>query len=96
MRGIESRGMLLAADYVDSEGKECVEVLDCPWAPAGTPVVLEGAEVTNEHKTPQIDADTFFAVDIIVKDKSVYVGDKLLIAAGKPVVTQKTINGEVH
>ena len=29
LRGIESRGMLLAADYKDSEGNEKVEVLEC-------------------------------------------------------------------
>ncbi|GMO48707.1 MAG: methionine--tRNA ligase [Treponemataceae bacterium] len=96
MRGIESRGMLLAADYVDADGKECVEVLDCPWAAPGTPVVLEGASESNEAKPAQIDADTFFAVDIAVKDRQVYVGGARLMAAGKPVTMEKTVNGEVH
>ncbi|MEE1182062.1 MAG: methionine--tRNA ligase, partial [Treponema sp.] len=42
MRGIESHGMLLAADYKDESGKDCVEVLEAPWAKPGTKVVLEG------------------------------------------------------
>ncbi|MCR5699796.1 MAG: methionine--tRNA ligase, partial [Treponemataceae bacterium] len=36
MRGVESRGMLLAADYKDADGKDCVEILTCPWANPGT------------------------------------------------------------
>ena len=96
MRGIESRGMLLAADYVDENGKECVEVLDCTWAPPGTPVVLEGAKDSNADKPAQIDADDFFAVDIVVKDKHVCIGGARLTAAGQPVTTAKTLNGSVH
>ena len=76
MRGIESRGMLLAADYTDSEGKEHVEVLNCPWAAPGTPVVLEGADASAE-KSDLIDADTFFSVEITVKNKIVNIqGDR--------------------
>ena len=44
MRGVESRGMLLAGDYKDADGKDCVEVLDAGWAAPGTKVVLEGAD----------------------------------------------------
>ncbi len=95
MRGIESRGMLLAADYTDADGKECVEVLDCPWAPPGTPVVLDGADPAAE-KPAQIDADTFFAVDIEVKDNTVRIGGVPLVAGGKPVTTVRTVNGGVH
>jgi methionyl-tRNA synthetase len=96
MRGIESRGMLLAADYVDENGKECVEVLDCSWSPPGTPVVLEGTKNSNEGKPAQIEADDFFAVDIVVKDKQVLIGGLRLTAAGRPVTTKKTVNGSVH
>ena len=95
MRGIESRGMLLAADYTDAEGKECVEVLDCGWTTPGTPVVLEGADPA-ASKDAEIDADTFFAVDIAVVNKTVTIGGVPLMAGGKVITTQMTVNGEVH
>ena len=95
MRGIESRGMLLAADYTDAEGKECVEVLDCGWTSPGTPVVLEGADPA-ASKDAEIDADTFFAVDIAVVNKTVTIGGVPLVADGKVITTQMTVNGEVH
>ncbi|HUH43582.1 MAG TPA: methionine--tRNA ligase, partial [Treponemataceae bacterium] len=63
MRGIESRGMLLAADYKDAEGNEKVEVLDCPWAAPGTPVILEGADPAAVKKE-SINADVFFSCKI--------------------------------
>ena len=95
MRGIESRGMLLAADYTDADGKECVEVLDCSWTSPGTPVVLEGADPAAQ-KDVEIDADTFFAVDIAVVNKTVTIGGVPLMAGGKVITTQMTVNGEVH
>ncbi len=95
MRGIESRGMLLAADYVDKDGKECVEVLDCPWAKPGTPVVLEGARVDAE-KPVEIDADIFFVVDICVKDKVVGISGVPFVVDGRQITTVHTLNGGVH
>ena len=95
MRGIESRGMLLAADYTDSSGKECVEILGCPGAAPGTPVVLEGSDPASE-KPAEIDADTFFACPINVADNCVTVGGIPLVAAGKKITTVYTVNGEVH
>lgn len=94
LRGIESRGMLLAADYM-LDGKEKVEVLECPWAEPGTPVVLEGADPAFV-KPAEIDADTFFDCIISVKDKTVGVHGKAFVAAGKKVTTTFTENGEVH
>ncbi len=94
MRGIESRGMLLAADYTDSEGKEHVEVLDCPWAQSGTPVVLEGQD-PNAQKAESIDADTFFSVQITVKNKVVNINGIPLCANGKVITTSITENGQV-
>lgn len=95
MRGIESRGMLLAADYTDSSGKECVEILGCPGTAPGTPVVLEGSDPASE-KPAEIDADTFFACPINVADNCVTVGGVPLVAAGKKITTVYTVNGEVH
>ncbi|MEE0998568.1 MAG: methionine--tRNA ligase [Treponemataceae bacterium] len=95
LRGIESRGMLLAADYTDADGKECVEVLDCSWAAPGTPVVLEGTDPAFA-KAEVVDADTFFEVPITVTEKTVNINGKALVADGKIVTTVNTVNGEVH
>jgi methionyl-tRNA synthetase len=95
MRGIESRGMLLAADYKDADGKECVEVLTAPWAAPGTNVVLEGDDV-NAVKPDNIDADMFFSIEINVVDKNVEIGGKKLTADGKIITTEFTVNGGVH
>lgn len=95
MRGIESRGMLLAADYTNSDGKECVEVLTAPWAAPGTEVVLEGDDVPSS-KPNNISADDFFKVEIKVVDKTVQIGGKKCTANGKTIVTQFTENGDVH
>ena len=43
MRGIESKGMLLASHYTDADGTERVELVGMPNAATGTPVTLEGA-----------------------------------------------------
>ena len=94
MRGIESRGMLLAADYNDENGKECVELITAPWAEPGTKVVLDGDEV-NAEKPAEIQADVFFQIEIKVCNKTVQIGGKNLTAAGKPLSTEKTVNGPV-
>ena len=94
MRGIESRGMLLAADYTDNEGKDHVEVLNCPWAEPGTPVVLEG-QSASAKKADSIDADTFFSVEITVNNKVVNINGIPLTADGKVITTSITENGQV-
>lgn len=95
MRGVESRGMLLAADYKDADGKECVEVLSAPWAAPGTNVVLDGDDV-NAVKPDNIEADMFFSIEINVVDKNVEIGGKKLTADGKVLTTEFTVNGGVH
>ena len=94
MRGIESRGMLLAADYTDEAGKECVELVTAPWAAPGTPVVLEG-EDPSVQKEKEISADVFFQIEIKVHDREVVIQDKKLTADGKALTTEKTVNGGV-
>ncbi|MBR7063567.1 MAG: class I tRNA ligase family protein, partial [Treponema sp.] len=93
MRGVESRGMLLAADYKDGE-KDCVELITAPWAHPGTPIVIEGSDV-NATKESEISGDTFFKVQINVKEHNVTIGDKKLVCDGRPLTTEKTQNGEV-
>ncbi len=95
MRGIESRGMLLAADYKDADGKDCVEVLTAPWAAPGTEVVLEGDSLA-ALKPDAIDADDFFKIEIKVENKAVRIAGKNLTADGKPITTTFTVNGGVN
>lgn len=95
MRGIESHGMLLAADYKDADGKDCVEVLTAPWAKPGDPVILEGADPAFK-KPDTIDIDTFCAVEIKTVNKSVQIGGVNLTVAGKAITTDFTVNGDIH
>jgi len=104
LRGVESRGMLLAAsDHkgpVDAEGKgsERVEVLDAGDVPTGTRVIIEGSGSGAEIPQPpsEIDIDTFFSIPIEVKDHSVLVGGKALTLEGRPIKTRIIESGEVH
>ena len=95
MRGIESRGMLLATDYKDADGKDCVEPITAPWAAPGTKVILEGDD-TNAEKPSEISADTFFQIAINVVNKNVEIGGKKLMADGKVIFTKFTENGGVN
>ncbi|MBR4629103.1 MAG: methionine--tRNA ligase [Treponema sp.] len=90
MRGVESRGMLLAGDYKDGD-KDCVEVLDVSWAKPGTKIVLEGADVSATKKA-EITGDEFFSVKIEAKDGVVQVAGKKLLADGKEIRTEKALN----
>ena len=95
MRGVESHGMLLAADYKDENGKACVEPLTAPWANPGDQIYIEGFE-SNEPMQEDISADLFFQVAINIKDKSVVVDGKKLCVKGKALATTFTENGEVN
>jgi len=94
MRGVESRGMLLAGDYKDADGKDCVEVLDASWAVPGTKVVLEGAD-PKAAKKAEITGDEFFAVKIEAKDGVVQLAGKKLVADGKEIKTVNAVNSEI-
>jgi len=99
LRGIESRGMLLAAgdnNGVDSEGKpaERVEALDAGGYPTGTRLLPEGEDASPD--TAEIDIDTFFSYPIVVKDYAVMYNEKNLCLEGKPVRTSVISNGEVN
>ncbi|HRZ65697.1 MAG TPA: methionine--tRNA ligase, partial [Spirochaetia bacterium] len=99
LRGIESRGMLLAASRkVEGEGgamvKETVEVLDAGQAAPGSRVLLEGQD---ESIAPQaeIDVDSFFSVPIRAEGASAMIGAKRLLAGGSPFRFAKVDRGEV-
>ncbi|MDR2783486.1 MAG: methionine--tRNA ligase [Treponema sp.] len=94
LRGVESRGMLLAASVKDEEGREIVEVLDAGNTPAGTRIALEGAEPP--VAPAEITIDDFMATPIIVQDGVVMAEGKKLCAAGTPIATKVVINGAVR
>jgi methionyl-tRNA synthetase len=99
LRGIESRGMLLAAGDnggigPDGQPAERCEVIDARDTPTGTRLLPEGAD---DIPTPaEIDIDTFFSYPIAVKNYAVISGGKNLCLNGKPVRTSVISEGEVH
>ncbi|HRY73492.1 MAG TPA: methionine--tRNA ligase, partial [Spirochaetia bacterium] len=96
LRGVESRGMLLAASR-KSEGegvKEAVEVLDAGGAAPGTRVVLEGQDPAVPADA-EIDVDAFFSVAIRAEGGAAMVGGKRLLADGKPFALARVPEGEV-
>ena len=93
MKGVESRGMLLACDYTE-DGKEKVELLTAPWAAPGTVITLEGSEPG--EKPAKIDIDKFCKVSYKIENHSFVIAGKNALAAGKPVTTQKADNCDVE
>ena len=93
MKGVESRGMLLASDYVEN-GVEKVELLTAPWAAPGTQVVLEGFEPS--EKPAKIDIDKFCKVEYKIVNKMAQAAGKNLVAAGKPIIMEKTVNADIE
>lgn len=103
LRGVESRGMLLAASYFDGDGKEIVETLEAPWAEPGSRVVLEctGQEPELQPELPagqpsELDIDNFFSVPIIARDFNALIGDKKLTVNGKVIELKKVKDGKVR
>ncbi len=94
MKGVESRGMLLAADYTKEDGSEGVELLTAPWAAAGTPVVLEGADPSFQ-KPAKIDIDKFCKCYYEIKNHTAQIAGVALTADGKPLTTTKSDNCEI-
>ncbi len=96
MRGVESHGMLLAADYTE-DGKEKVELLTAPWAAPGTPVIPQGSnEASANEKPAKIDIDRFCKVQYRIAGKQAQVGGVTLTAAGKAITTQKADNCDIE
>jgi methionyl-tRNA synthetase len=96
LRGVESRGMLLAAsDHNGEGGAERVEVLDAAGVPTGTRVFPQG-ECAGESPPAEISLGTFFSVPLVVKNNAVLAGGKVLALEGKPLVTKIISCGEVH
>lgn len=94
MRGVESRGMLLAGRYEDENKNERVEILTLPWAKPGTKIILEGSD-ENARKKQEISGDEFFAVKINSVSGIVQIAGKKLLADGKEIATEKALNSEI-
>lgn len=94
LRGIESRGMLLASSLQGEGGKEAVEVLTAPWASPGTLVEIQGlpCEVQPESF---IDVDTFFSIPIAAKGGKAQVGGKTLGVMGKEIQLSIVLDGDI-
>jgi len=90
LRGVESRGMLLAAD----DGKT-VEVLFADHAQPGDPVGLTGLQGPAQPKE-EIDIEEFFSIPIQVRDNQVLIDDVPLECAGKTVTADKVKTGQVR
>ena len=93
MKGVESRGMLLAADYTE-DGKEKVELLTAPWAAPGTLIVPEGSAPC--EKPEKINIDKLEKITLEIKDKHFKVNAVNLTADGKAITTEKTVNSKVE
>ncbi|HEQ72338.1 MAG TPA: methionine--tRNA ligase, partial [Spirochaetia bacterium] len=90
LRGVESRGMLLAA-----EDETTVEVLFVPDASPGDRVSLAGEEAS-EPSADTIDIDTFFSVPLTVDDHTVVCGETALVIGDTQVRTAKVKTGKVR
>ncbi|MDR2553217.1 MAG: methionine--tRNA ligase [Treponema sp.] len=98
LRGVVSRGMLLAAeDHEGPGGGERCEVLDAGDTPTGVRVILEGMEGTaGTELPPEITVDDFFRVPIRVTGHTVTAGGRALTVQGRPIQTAVVADAEVH
>ena len=93
LRGVESRGMLLAASSKNAES-ETVEVLDPGDVPTGTRVLVQ--DYADGAVPPEeIDIDTFFSVPITSAASVVNVAGSPLLVGGSAIRTARVVDGEV-
>ncbi len=99
LRGVESQGMLLAA-----EADKSVEVLFLDNGSPGDRVVLstdvtepqESGHGAEEAAKPEIDIDEFFSIPIEVHDFKVIVEERPLICSGELILAKNTKEGLVR
>lgn len=94
LRGVDSRGMLLAASGKNADGADIVEVLDAGTAPTGSRVHLCGL-TPPAVELPEIDIDTFFSIPIRAEKNAIRVGSATLCVAGTELRSVKVSDGEV-
>jgi methionyl-tRNA synthetase len=90
LRGVESNGMLLAA-----QDKKTVEVIFADHAAPGDAVEVAGNPAPQAARAP-IDIDAFLSAPITVEGSAVKVGEAALTAAGKPLLTAVVAKGRVR
>lgn len=98
LRGVESNGMLLAADRVektDDSEVHLVEVLVPVGASPGDRVLPKGCAAP-EGELEQITIDKFFEISLSVKGNTVYCGDTPLVVNGKEIKTSIIADGNVR
>ncbi|MDR2600960.1 MAG: methionine--tRNA ligase [Spirochaetaceae bacterium] len=96
LRGVASKGMLIAASCKNADGSETVEVIDAGCAETGGRVYVEGFPFAEDGAPlPEIDIDAFFSVPITVKDGLVNIEGAPLMLNGAPLRTKIVLNGEV-
>ena len=90
LRGVESQGMLLAAEAGDT-----IEVIFADKAQPGDRVAIEGDEASEPVQPEEITIDDFFSLPIGVENFTVKVEDRVLKVAGRPLIVEKVKNGTV-
>ena len=95
LRGVESNGMLLAADNgkKQEEGK-IVEVLFVPDASPGDRVFPYGYKAP-EAELKKITVDKFFETELEVRDNTIYCGSVPLVCRNSNIKTEKVSKGKV-
>jgi methionyl-tRNA synthetase len=96
LRGVESRGMLLAASLKREDGSELVELLDPGDAPTGSRVTLEGLGEDSLKAPEEITIDDFFTVPIEVLNHRVLSGGRALTVNGGVLLTKLVADGGVR
>jgi methionyl-tRNA synthetase len=99
LRGVESRGMLLAASRMSTPAdgaavKEACEVLDAAPAAPGSRILLEGQDPLVKPAA-EIDVDAFFSVPIRAQGGAVLIGERRLMAEGAQLELKTVRDGEV-
>jgi len=90
LRGVESQGMLLAAQ----DGVQ-VEVLFADHAQPGERITLEGEPAELSAPRAEIDIEEFFRVPIRVRDHRILVEGAALGCSGRPLATARVKDGQV-
>jgi methionyl-tRNA synthetase len=98
LRGIESKGMLLAASTKTPEGNDIVEVLTAPKANPGERVLPEDIDMENPAETvpkESIDIETFLRIPMYAKDGYAWIKGQRLMAHGEPIRLEKVMDGKI-
>ena len=100
LRGVESRGMLLAAqDMLGNPDKQKglrVEVLDAGEAELGSRVTIEGSSTEVGEPPTEIDIEVFSSFPMLIKDNIAMLDGNNLLLDGKIIKTKIIGHGDIH